>query len=174
MQPVPPPATACGRDARRPRRGALAAAGAAAAAAAGLAPRRLPGRDGPGQRAAAARSGHGACSRGLGPGAPPPPAASARWVPGEGRGAGVGGCRRGARPRAPGAATVVVATAGGSHPTRGPELCTGELQPLPTRGFPDWAGQSCLRPGQRGALSSLSSPSARAGRCCARTEERAG
>nr|XP_037840215.1 jun dimerization protein 2 isoform X1 [Chlorocebus sabaeus] len=66
MQPVPPPATACGRDARRPRRGALAAADAAAAA--GLAPRRLPGRDRPGHRAelrgraAAARSGHGACS----------------------------------------------------------------------------------------------------------------
>ncbi|XP_063507948.1 jun dimerization protein 2 isoform X2 [Pongo pygmaeus] len=74
MQPVPPPATACGRDARRPRRGALAAADAAAAA--GLAPRRLPGRDRPGHRAAAARSGHGACSRAPAPGAPPPPADS--------------------------------------------------------------------------------------------------
>lgn len=86
MQPVPPPATACGRDARRPRRGALAAADAAAAA--GLAPRRLPGRDRPGHRAelgsraAAALSGHGACSRAPAPGAPPPPAASARWVRG--------------------------------------------------------------------------------------------
>lgn len=105
MQPVPPPATACGRDARRPRREALAAADAAAAA--GLAPRRLPGRDGPGHRAelggraAAALSGHGACSRAPAPGAPPPPAASARWVRARlgGARAGRGGARR---PRAPG------------------------------------------------------------------------
>lgn len=82
MQPVPPPATACGRDAQLQRRGALADA----AAAAGLAPRLLPGRDGPGHReelggrAAAALSGHGACSRFPAPGAPPPPAAFARWV----------------------------------------------------------------------------------------------
>lgn len=129
MQPVPPPATACGRDARRSQRGALAAADAAAAA--GLAPRLLPGRDGPGHRpelrgrAAAALSGHGACSRAPAPGAPPPPAASARWVRAR---AGGRRCRVGwgARPQAPG--TLAPARA----------ECTQPRNPLP-RG---WGGGS--------------------------------
>lgn len=155
MQPVPPPATACGRDARRPRRGALEAADAAAAAA-GLAPRRLPGRAGPGQRAAAERSGHGACSRLLGPGAPPPPAASARWVRGA-RGAGEAG--RGAADTRDGHPHSSYCW--GLSLPRGRELSTGALQPLPTLGFPDWAGQSCLWSGQSGAPFSLSSPQVR-------------
>lgn len=130
MQPVPPPATACGRDAQRARRGALADA----AAAAGLAPRLLPGRDGPGHReelgsrAAAALSGHCACSGAPAPGAPPPPAASARWVRARAGGARAG--RGGARgPQAPG--TTAPARAERAEPRNPPPRGEAPAAPGP-------------------------------------------
>lgn len=168
MQPVPPPATACGRDAQRPRRGALADA----AAAAGLAPRLLPGRDGPGHReelgsrAAAALSGHGACSRDPAPGAPPPPAASARWVRTRAGGARAG--RGGARRRqAPGTTAPARAERAEPRDPKLPQRGALQLGPLPPSawepvasfGFPPWDGRLCPFPGQPGR--SLGLPPAR-------------